>query len=517
MKHCGMNRFTMYIRRICAVAVVLALILTEGSISSYAADKELRDDAQIYSAEEIYERFSRNMVEIKTWDSEDNIYVGTGFFISKNLVLTNYHVISSACSMAIYDYNNTSYTISSVYAYDDDVDLALIKINRNRDSYFEFEDDAHAGEEAYCIGSPAGLTASFIDGIVSRSRITLDGVDYVQVSMPSGTGLGGGPIINKYGKVLGVLTLTVTSAQNITFAIDSKTCQKFISESDGSNSLSVREFYKENEGKIKESNYFEISDVYDWSYASNVREEGELSSEEICAKAYDAMVDIIGMKYVDSPNMYTWTGSGFFVGENTIITNAHVVSGAEILYIEDYYGNLYDTSSVILTGLYGADLAMVYVRQVDEIILSIEENEIPSGAGTENSSAEKSDQTGDDHPEENDQNAGEQPTSVKKHHGSLKVNTDYVPAVGERIYTMGSPVGYSQTFAKGRVAMTMRRIEGYEYINTTAPLTGGSSGGVLLNRYGEVIGVVTLMVLRAENSNFAVSARYLKDVVRLFV
>lgn len=83
---------------------------------------------------------------------------------------------------------------------------------------------------------------------------------------------------------------------------------------------------------------------------------------------------------------------------------------------------------------------------------------------------------------------------------------------GERIYTVGSPYGYTGTFSSGIVGNALRVMDEVEYIQITAPISRGNSGGPLLNRFGEVIGVNTLTRLDAQNVNFSVAIKYLKQL-----
>lgn len=59
--------------------------------------------------------------------------------------------------------------------------------------------------------------------------------------------------------------------------------------------------------------------------------------------------------------------------------------------------------------------------------------------------------------------------------------------VGEKVYTMGSPRGLENTFSSGEIS----QIRDDNYIQISCPIDHGSSGGVLINAYGEAIGITT--------------------------
>ena len=75
----------------------------------------------------------------------------------------------------------------------------------------------------------------------------------------------------------------------------------------------------------------------------------------------------------------------------------------------------------------------------------------------------------------------------------IKGQFNYIPVsqrqceVGERVYTIGSPKGLENTFASGEIS----QIRDDDFIQISCPIDHGSSGGALINRYGEVIGITT--------------------------
>ncbi len=89
----------------------------------------------------------------------------------------------------------------------------------------------------------------------------------------------------------------------------------------------------------------------------------------------------------------------------------------------------------------------------------------------------------------------------------------FVPAIrsyislreGERVYAIGNPRGLSQTISDGlisgkRVARDMRVIQ------TTAPISSGSSGGGLFDGAGNLIGITTAYLRESQNINLAIPA-----------
>ena len=68
----------------------------------------------------------------------------------------------------------------------------------------------------------------------------------------------------------------------------------------------------------------------------------------------------------------------------------------------------------------------------------------------------------------------------------LKLAITNRPEVGDEVYVVGNPQGLKGTFSQGIISSL--RDDGY--LQITAPISRGSSGGPVLNKYGQVIGIV---------------------------
>ena len=77
--------------------------------------------------------------------------------------------------------------------------------------------------------------------------------------------------------------------------------------------------------------------------------------------------------------------------------------------------------------------------------------------------------------------------------------------MGEQVYTVGAPSGLERTLANGIISGL--RSEGtHHYIQTTAPISPGSSGGGLFDENGNLIGITTLFIKESQALNFAIAA-----------
>ncbi len=81
-----------------------------------------------------------------------------------------------------------------------------------------------------------------------------------------------------------------------------------------------------------------------------------------------------------------------------------------------------------------------------------------------------------------------------------------LPESGDKIIVIGNPLGLEQTVSDGIVSAVRRNNKSIDFIQITAPVSAGNSGGPLLNMQGEVIGVATFQYRTGQNLNFCVAA-----------
>jgi TPR repeat protein len=84
--------------------------------------------------------------------------------------------------------------------------------------------------------------------------------------------------------------------------------------------------------------------------------------------------------------------------------------------------------------------------------------------------------------------------------------------IGETVYAIGSPQSLENTISEGIIS-GLRMIDGVRYIQTSAPISSGSSGGGLFDENGRLIGITTFKYRDAENLNFAVAIDEALDLI----
>lgn len=81
---------------------------------------------------------------------------------------------------------------------------------------------------------------------------------------------------------------------------------------------------------------------------------------------------------------------------------------------------------------------------------------------------------------------------------------------GQRVYAIGSPEGLELTFSEG-VISALRETDGVHVIQTSAPISPGSSGGGLFDTYGDLVGITTFQLKEGQSLNFALPGEWVVD------
>jgi serine protease Do len=82
---------------------------------------------------------------------------------------------------------------------------------------------------------------------------------------------------------------------------------------------------------------------------------------------------------------------------------------------------------------------------------------------------------------------------------------------GEKVFAIGNPLGLERSVSEGIVSNRNRASGGMTYIQTTAAVNPGNSGGPLFNLKGEMIGVTSWIIVGSEGLNFAIPVTRVKE------
>lgn len=156
--------------------------------------------------------------------SKQPISLGSGFILENGKVVTNLHVIEGAKYGYILENGSSKkHTIKGYFQIDKINDLAILSVPSLNAQPLAISslDKPEIGEKIYAIGNPKGLSGTISEGIVSGIR-SMENKELIQITAPISPGSSGGPVINNKGEVIGVAVGTLTSGQNLNFAIPVK-------------------------------------------------------------------------------------------------------------------------------------------------------------------------------------------------------------------------------------------------------------------------------------------------------
>ena len=192
-------------------------VAEDGVLQPSAADADAAPPGPALTREEIVKRVMPAVVTIQAGNA-----TGTGFFVDSGLVLTNHHVVGEASSVRV-RLNDGTAANGTVKLLASDADLALVHVDGASagirpvalGSYRHLQ----TGEDVVAIGSSLGVLQNTVTrGIVSAVRRS-SGVVYVQTDAAINPGNSGGPLVDKYGRVVGVNTSKVMGAESLGFSI----------------------------------------------------------------------------------------------------------------------------------------------------------------------------------------------------------------------------------------------------------------------------------------------------------
>lgn len=155
-------------------------------------------------------------------------------------------------------------------------------------------------------------------------------------------------------------------------------------------------------------------------------------------------------------------GSGFAIGSNCVITNAHVIDDANSITITSYGGTAYTAVPL------GID------REEDIAVLVIADADFPYLMMAEPSAAK----------------------------------------IGDDVYAIGAPKGMAYTLTKGTISAKERIVGEKRYIQIDAAINEGNSGGPLLNDTGEVLGMNTLKMTDSEGIGLSIPADRIESYLK---
>lgn len=183
--------------------------------------------------------------------------------------------------------------------------------------------------------------------------------------------------------------------------------------------------------------------------------------DEVFVTVNDAVVVV---EAYDFDGTKSSQGSGVIIKDkNILVTNFHIFAGNEKIVLK------HNDKEIKYTEIVGMNI------EKDVLILKLEEGDYPQ----------------------------------------VKIGNTSNLKTGSKVYAIGSPMGMENTITEGLVGGFRKfddKKNNIEYIQISASLSPGSSGGAVLNADGELIGISTMGIKEAQNLNFAIK---IEDVLNV--
>lgn len=165
----------------------------------------------------------KSVVLIKSKES-----LGSGFFVSNDgKIVTNFHVIEGSSEVTVELNDGRLFMVRHATAVDAENDLVILQVPLANAPALALKETSlvKIGESVMALGSPSGLAGSVTNGIVSAIR---DGV--IQTDTAINPGNSGGPLVDKRGRVVGVVTAKLKGTEGLNFAVGSTRVAKLLKE-----------------------------------------------------------------------------------------------------------------------------------------------------------------------------------------------------------------------------------------------------------------------------------------------
>jgi S1-C subfamily serine protease len=449
------------------------------------------------------------VVQVTGYDADGKLMkTGNGVFISPDgQLLTHRSIILGPSKMVIRTGANHDYPVKAVLADDKVTDLARLQVDPPG-SPWPFLKMAAAppnlGSRVMVLGYGKKMESTVHEGMVSSAKDFL-GRRVIVISAPIPAGAEGAAVLNLKGELVGIGGSGTSEGHAINFAVPTppeflkkadppqsfadwaaahaaEACESYISRA----ALALRRgdkdwavTYAQRAARLKPDNaqaHYYLGQAYllekrsadaekelqilanlDAKLAEKLKDDllksiktlGEANLPELINRVKSA---VIWIQVLDLSGRERKLGSGFFVNsKGAFITNYHVLGGATKARVRTLEGKTYPVVKVLAED-----------KAADLILASV----VPEM----------------------------EPPFLK--------TTSAVPQVGEKVLVMGNPKGLEWSAADGIVSAVRER-NNRKFIQISAPISPGSSGGPVMNMQGHVVGVNTFFIEGGQMLNFA--------------
>lgn len=178
--------------------------------------------APLKSVEDLAAEAKRSVVKVLQEGRDGVDGLGSGFIVSEDgLIATNLHVIGEARRLEVETASGDKLEVVEVTATDAHWDLALLRVAKKGLKPLPLADSEgiRQGQSIVAMGNPQGLGFSIVEGVVSEFPDVVNDTPMIRLALPIEKGNSGGPLLNRQGQVLGLLTMKSAVTENLGYAM----------------------------------------------------------------------------------------------------------------------------------------------------------------------------------------------------------------------------------------------------------------------------------------------------------
>jgi S1-C subfamily serine protease len=206
------------------------------TIASDVTAKAIKDQQAAPAASAVvYQRILPSLVAVEAKGpsaKSDESALGTGVIVNaRGAILTAFHVVEGATSIRVSFVDGTR-SSAEVASADPEHDIAVLVAERSPEVIVPavLGGGARVGDDAYAVGHPFGYIDSLTSGVISGLDRTVEANDgktlhgLIQFDAAVNPGNSGGPLLNRGGQVIGIVTALANPSRNnyfigISFAV----------------------------------------------------------------------------------------------------------------------------------------------------------------------------------------------------------------------------------------------------------------------------------------------------------
>ncbi|RXP46575.1 serine protease [Lutibacter sp. HS1-25] len=174
------------------------------------------------SGHEMYSHLQKSTLYIGSsflCDKCPNIHLNnaTGFVIHEDgVIVTNYHVIEvnsqvDISAIFVADFEGNVFPVTNILSASQSNDLAILKVNTNGKKLkaLPLAKQELVGEDVFMMGHPFGTTFFMTKGMIANKYMSERSYEpKIAITAEFGQGASGGPVVNEFGQIVGVVSAT---------------------------------------------------------------------------------------------------------------------------------------------------------------------------------------------------------------------------------------------------------------------------------------------------------------------